>query len=268
MAWKYIFQIAFGSALVLAQTLKHSDSTPAPAVPPTSARVGVDEILSYECARSLATIVSPSEQTGPLFADGKLIFTSLEAQDSSKILLVNAGYGNFVINLVGDGVNRIRFELPTSASGDVRTFFLSYMHGGALRSRYFEYSEARPPFGRDELDYSLVSARRADNLMPHLDYAIHETAEATLSAITEGHVTRNQMARHRVENCEYISRKSPGLAKNLRHNVDLLDLIVMGPRPKASDIAAVVEKPSSASSRAPASVVKAIATDTSASLWK
>jgi hypothetical protein len=232
MAWKHLLQITLGSALVLAQAFTHN-----PPSDKSSSGVAVEEILSYECARSIATIVTPSEQTGPLFADGRLIFTSLEAQDSSLMLLVNAGYGNFVINLERNGVNRIRFEIPSEANAAPRTFFLSYMHGGVLRSRYFEYAEEHAPAGRDELDYSLVNARRADNLVPHLDYAIHETAEATLSAITEGRVTRSQMLRHKVENCEHISRQSPSIAKNLRRSVDMLDLIVMGPKVNSTKVA-------------------------------
>ncbi|MGZ3723764.1 MAG: hypothetical protein ACXVA9_12565, partial [Bdellovibrionales bacterium] len=99
-------------------------------------------------------------------------------------------------------------------------------------------------------------AHRADNLMAHLDYAIHETAEATLSAITEGRVTRSQMLRHKVENCDHISRQTPSLAKNLRHNVDMLDLIVMGPaKPnKTANLAAV----DATGSRAPSSVASVV----------
>src|SRR5665213_1319838 len=155
MAWKHFAQIAFGSSLVLAQAMSHS--APGSIAP---SKVAVEEILSYECARSIATIVSPSEQTGPLFSAGRLVFTSLEAQDQSILLLVNAGYGNFVINLDSKSVNRIRFEIPSEGGGPLKTFFLSYMHGGALRSRYFEFAEGHAPMGRDELDYSLVDARR------------------------------------------------------------------------------------------------------------
>lgn len=224
MAWRQIAQLFFCAGVVLAQTLGRSAS-----IQPASSHVGVEEILSYECARSITTIVDPIDQMGPLFSEGLLVFTSLEAQDASKILLVNAGYGNYAIILEGKGVNRIRFEVPTVDSGPGKVFYLSYFHGGTLRSRYFEFSEGRPPIGHDELDYSLVSPRRADNLLPHLDYAIHETAEATLNAITDGRLKRSQLMKHRIEGCDHISRQSPGIAKNLRHSLDLLDIIVMGP---------------------------------------
>ena len=248
MAWKHLLQIALGSAVLLAQSLTHS--SPTYVISPHPRRVEVGELLSYDCARSIATLVNPSEQTGPLFADGKLVFTSLETQDSSKILLVNAGYGNFVINLEAIGVNRIRFVLPVAATGPTRTFFLSYMHGGLLKSRYFEFSEGRAPLGRDEMDYSFVSAHRAENLMPHLDYAIHETAAATLSAIVEGRVARSQLQRHRVDSCEHISRQTPNVAKNLRHSIDQIDLIVMGPKHKIDTVA----ENAVSGSRGPASV--------------
>jgi predicted regulator of Ras-like GTPase activity (Roadblock/LC7/MglB family) len=249
MSWKTLTQIAVASGLILAQTLTHS----APSSTKAVNRVEAEEVLSYECAKSVATIVSTSEQTGPLFSEGRLIFTSVEAQDQSILLLVNAGYGNFAINLESkDSVNRIRFEVPTEANKAPHTFFLSYLHGGTLRSRYFEYSEDQAPTGHDELDYSLVSARRADYMMAHLDYAIHETAEATLQAITEGKITRSQMMRHKVGDCEHIARMSPSIAKNLRHNLDMLDLIVMGPQVSTGTTASTMA--TVAAGRTPASL--------------
>jgi len=251
MSWKTVTQIAIASGLVLAATLTHS----APSATKAANRVEAEEVLSYECAKSVATIVSPSEQTGPLFSEGRLVFTSVEAQDSSILLLVNAGYGNFAINLEGKGtVNRIRFEIPTEANKPPKTFFLSYLHGGTLRSRYFEYSEDHAPMGHDELDYSLVSARRAEYMMPHLDYAIHETAEATLQAITEGKVTRSQMLRHKVSDCEHIQRMAPAIAKNLRHNLDMLDLIVMGPKSTVGLATTATPQTTVAGGRLPASI--------------
>lgn len=225
MAWHRLLQLIVGSSMMLAKTAS------APPLPKTAARakVMIDEILSYQCARSVATIVSASEQIGPLFAAGRLVFTSLEARDSSKLLLVNAGYGNFAIALSGDGVNRIRFTIPTSEKSGGQEFFLSYLHGGALRSRYFEFSEAEPPVGREDLDFISVEAQRADYLLPHLDYAIHETAKSTLDAITDGKLTRRNLNPHNVENCEHLDRQSPTVARNLRYNLDLLELMMVGP---------------------------------------
>lgn len=216
------------------------------------ASVSDGEILSYKCALSLATLISAKDEPGPLFAVGHLIFTSLETQAQSKILLVNAGHGNFAINLDAEGVNRVRFEIPASGSGPTKTFFLSYMHGGALRSRYFEFSEERPPFGHDELDYSLVTAHRAEYLLPHLNYAIHATAEATLNLITDGKLSRGEMFAHRVESCEHIARQSPNLSRNLRYKLDMIELIVMGAKAKERAIAATEVT----STRGPASVYK------------
>lgn len=190
----------------------------------------VDELLSYQCGQSVSSLVSPSEQQGPLFHQGHLLFTSIEAKDSSKILLVNAGNGNFVLTLEGTGVNRIRFELPTGELSGRKIFYLSYLHGGILRSRYFDFAEGAAPTGHDESDYAWVNVQRAENLLPYLDYAIHETAEATVEALTEGKLVRNQLLRHKVENCEHISRREPRLARNLKYNLDLLDTIILGPR--------------------------------------
>jgi hypothetical protein len=239
MAWNKFLHILLGSTLMLAESIK----APAPATSPL--KVGIEEILSYECARSVTSLVRASDQMGPLFSDGRLVFTSLEANDTTVMLLVNAGYGNFVITLESTGVNRLRFQVPTGQKSGSGTFYLSYLHGGAMRSRYFEYSEGHPPAGREDVEYALVVPRRADYLLPHFDYAIHETAEATLKEITDGRLSRDQLNRHKVENCDHISRQAPTIAKNLRHNIDELDMIVMGPGASGSGgvVAATAAQP-------------------------
>jgi hypothetical protein len=252
-AWRQLTGMLFGGVLVMAQGLAHPHGSTPSAAP--EVHVTVEEILSYDCARSIASIVKSSEPLGPLFSQGQLVFTSIEAADASNILLVNAGYGNFSVALEGAGINRIRFEVPTGDnSGDPQLFFLSYMHGGVLRSRYFEYSEGHAPAGHDDLDYLLVHPQRAENLLPHLDYAIHETAEATLAAITDGKVPRSELSRHRIANCENISRQSPNLARQLRHNLDMLDMIVMGPWPTSPTAPASVVSNNGGGGRMPASL--------------
>lgn len=227
MTNKKIMQVAFGSVLLMALTQKRSQATSMPIEKP--AKVTVEEILSYDCAKNIAGVLTPSDQVGPLFTAGSLVFASLEAQDSSKLLMVNAGSGNFVILLENAGVNRIRFEIPVAGKARASMFFLTYMHGGAMRSRYFDFAEGRPPIGKDELEYSYVVAKRADHLQAHLNYALHETAEATLAAITDGRVDRSKLMRKQVEGCESIDRQSPSVARSLKYNLDQLDLIVSGP---------------------------------------
>ena len=65
--------------------------------------------------------------------------------------------------------------------------------------------------------------------MPHLDYSIHETTKGILNAIVEGRIERTHLAQHKIENCEHIARQSPALALNLRHNLEMLDGLVMAP---------------------------------------
>lgn len=207
-----------------------------------------DEILTYECARTVSTMVETSQQTGPVFSEGLLVFTSIETQGGGKVLIISAGGGTYAIELKHEGVNRLRFELASQESFKPKKFFLTYVHDRIFRSRYFDFSMNRPPLGRDDLDYDLVQARRAEYMLPHLEYAIYETSENALLAITEGRVKRDQMNRHKAENCEHISRKTPGLARNLRHNLDVLELIVMGPPAPKSRI--------QGTSRMPASVKK------------
>jgi hypothetical protein len=213
----------------------HIAVSPIPAPPsPLLAPTDVDEVLSYQCAQSIISLVAPAEQIGPLFAQGQLTFLSLEASDASPLLIVNAGNGNFLIPLTTKGVNRIRFALPTS-DGQQKTFFLSYLHGGALRSRYFEYSEELPPEGHDELDYVWMTPHRAEGLLPHYDYAIHETADATVKALTEGRLTHTNIVPHKVENCEHLARRSARLASDLQRNLDLLDMMLVGQQPVAAN---------------------------------
>lgn len=217
--------------MILAQTKSPSHAPAAEVIPgePHEPKVAVEEILSYDCARNVAGVVNSSHQIGPVFAIGSLVFTSLEAKDASHLLLVNGGGGIYAINLENLGVNRIHFQIPTSGRSVPQSFYLTYMHGASFRSRYFEFSEGRAPLGKDDLDYSLVPARRADYLQAHLNYAIHETAEVTLNAITDGRLRRDQLTLRPVEGCEYIERQAPALARNLKHNLNMLDVIVSGP---------------------------------------
>lgn len=240
MAWNKFFSLLLGCSLVLAETVRTPNH-------PANLKVGADELLAYECAKSVASLVSPAEEIGPIFTDGRLVFTSIEANDASRLLLVNAGYGGFVINLESTGVNRLRFRIPTGANGASTTFFLSYLHGGAsMHSRFFEYSENRPPVGQEEVEYALVEPKRAEYLLPHFDYAIHETAEATVSAITDGKFTRDQLSRHKLQSCEAVAEQAPNLASNLRHNVDMLDILVTGPA--TSDASSAGRMPASITS--------------------
>src|SRR4051812_1702968 len=129
MTFNRVVQVVLGGCLALSQTIKTYKS---PNIVTPSNVVAIDEILSYECARSITSLIGSDEQIGPVFSRGQLVFTSVEAQDSSKLLIVNAGSGNFVVPLESSGVNRIRFEVPTAQRGQLKVFFLSYMHGGTL----------------------------------------------------------------------------------------------------------------------------------------
>lgn len=217
------------------------------AVSTTVVPVKSDEILTYECARNVSTMVETNPQLGPVFSEGLLVFTSIETQGGGKSLIISAGGGTYAIELKHEGVNRLRFELASQASIKPKVFFLTYVHDRIFRSRYFDFSMGRPPAGRDDLDYDFAKVRRAEYMLPHLEYAIYETSVNVLDAITDGRVKREQMNKHKAENCEHLTRKTPGLARNLRHNLDVLELIVLGPPKPASR---------GASSRMPASVLK------------
>ncbi len=225
MAWNKLMQFIFGSTLMMAQTLPTK---------PVYSLATPEEMLSYECARSVTGMLYPLDQTGPLFNDHGLVFTSIDTSASHPILIMSAGTGLFSVPLDGAGVNRIRFSIPTQISGEMKTYFLSYLHGNQSRSRIFDFSNDRPPMGREELDYTEVQVKRAENLLEHFEYAIYTTAEVNLAGLTEGRLSRDQLKRHRAENCDHIQQKSPGLAQNLKRNLDVIEMIVLGPQPKVS----------------------------------
>ena len=101
MSWNDLVKLIFGATL----------SVPQPNSPPVEqVRVQADEVLAYECARSVSTLVRPEDQLGPVFGEKDLIFTSLIAEDLSHLLIVSAGRGNFVVRLEGAGVQRLRFH--------------------------------------------------------------------------------------------------------------------------------------------------------------
>lgn len=193
-----------------------------------SLSTNLNELLTYDCARSVASVVDPSLQTGPVFSQGQLVFTSVATADTSPILIVSAGAGTYVLPLAHKGVNRIRFEMATLESSHNQMFYLSYLHDTALRSRVFEFSMGRPPLGKDELDFSLARPQRASYLEAHLEYAIWETSTSQLNAYVEGSLKKSQMDLHKF-NCEHLHRKSPALAGNLKRNLDELEMMLKGP---------------------------------------
>lgn len=220
-----------------------------PAPQPVVAQPSLDELLSYECARSISTMVQRSAQTGPVFSDGLITLTAVEARDLSVILILNAGAGTYALTLEHEGVNRLRFYLPTHLAGGPRSFYISYMPAErGYRARLLELSMNRPPNGKDDLDYAAVAVSRADKMLEHYDYAIFSTVGNMLTALTEGRVSRNEFERQKPENCEYISRWTPALARTIRRELDVVEMIVMGPKPASkSDVAL------STTSRMPAS---------------
>jgi len=240
MLWNKLMQLFFGGSLIVAQTLPPD---------PLYIRASMDELLSYECGKSVAGMLPAREQTGPVFSDHGLVFTSIEAADTSRLLVLSAGAGTYSVRLEKAGVNRIRFAIPVKGAGGTQTYFLSYLHDPVSNSRVFDFSSGRPPLGKDETDYALLNVRRADHLLPNLDYSIHETAESLLAALTEGRLRRDQVLRQKAENCEHITRKTPVLGRNLKRNLDVVEMIVMGPKlagPKLAGPKLAGRKPASA----------------------
>jgi|GEM_PF-3653195 len=245
MLWHTILQVIFGLGVTV---------TSKPALPdPMQTQASMEELLSYECAKSVSTMLLPEDQIGPVFSVNELVFTSIEANDNSRLLIVSAGVGTYSIPLERAGVNRLRFSIPVHGSAQPKNFYLGFLHDSVTRSRFFDFSVNRPPMGKEETDYAFVVPHRADGLLPNLEYKVHETAEGMLASLTEGRLARAQITRQKAENCEHIVRKTPALGRNLMRNLDVVERIVLGPRSKpAKTIAATAMV--ATSSRAPASL--------------
>lgn len=178
-------------------------------------QVSAGEALAYNCGKNLASLASSTAQRGPLFAVGDLIFTSVEASDLSRLLLVNSGAGNFVLRLKG-GLNRIRFQIPGMSGRPGHMYFLSYIHGDGAPSRFFEVGEDRAPIGHEVTDYQLISAARAEYLEPYLVYAIQKTALNMASALSEGRLSRSVLHIQPLPACQALVRRTPSLVKSLK----------------------------------------------------
>lgn len=218
MFWNKLMNLLLGGSLVIAQAVPVNTERPVP----------IEEILSYDCARSVASLSDVDNQVGPLFSRDDLVFTSIATTTAEPLLLVSAGAGTFSVPLLGSGVNRLHIEIP-SATSRAQDYYISYLHGTTYRSRVFEFSMNRPPEGHDEFEYRDVAPTRADELQAHFEYAIFETAENTATAVANGSLERKQIHLAKSDKCSYISRRSPSVEQSIRHNLALLDMIVTGP---------------------------------------
>lgn len=202
-------------------------------IPQPLVQPSLDELLSYECARGVSTMVHLEAQVGPIFSDGLITLASTEARDGSNVLILNAGAGNYAVALHHDGVNRIRFHLPTHRKGETHPYYVAFIPGVRTFSpRLMELSMDRPPRGKDELDYAPVALFRADKLIEHYEYAILATAGNLLSALSEGRVARSQLEKRRPINCDRVASAAPSIARNIRRELDVVEMIVKGPQPK------------------------------------
>ncbi len=234
--WNHLVQFVFGLSVIIK-----------PSAEPISLRSSIDELLTYECAKNVAQMLEPADQMGPVFSDYELVFTGLEASDRSRLILLTAGQGLFLIPLVNQGINRIRFALPAQGP-----YFMSFLYDPLTRSRVFEFSRGRPPMGKEETDFALVHPFRSDQLLPNLEYKIHKTAESIVAALTEGQLDRSLIGNHKAHSCEHLERKSPRLGQVLAIDLKVIEQIVLGPKSKSAKVIAAVARMNS--SRAPASV--------------
>jgi hypothetical protein len=199
--------------------------------------VSLEEVLSFECARRVAAISPEDHQIGPVFQRAGIVVTSIGAASGERFLIINGGAGVYSARLLGVGVNRIRFSVPTNVATAPRTYFLAYLHGGSADSRMFELAPEQPPSGREETDYLEVTLARAENLLPHFEYNIYETVEQTLHQITNRRIGRGELGSSTPDVCDHITRKSPSLGRTLRYDLEMIADFVRGPKTRAGSVA-------------------------------
>lgn len=199
--------------------------------PPTPA--SVDEMLTYECARSVVNYLSSQEvDIGPIFHRDGLVFTSIDLANGTSSLIVSAGSGTFAVPITSGEINRVRFSLPKGSKSEAHTYFMAYVYGLGLTSKTLEFSSGRPPEGRDVLDYSPVAATRAEELLPYLEYAVHEKIKRTVKAVNEKRLAAADIGHLNPFVCEHISRTRPDLGRTIRQNLAFLEKLVMPPKKK------------------------------------
>jgi len=124
--------------------------------------------------------------------------------------------------------------LPINSSGEVQTYFLGYIHGERYRSRALEFSTEKAPNGREDIDYQPARIHRSENLLSHLEYALFQTTQATLSALAQKRISARDMNVVNAETCDHIARRSPALARNMRFDLDVMTREIMSPRKVAT----------------------------------
>lgn len=215
--WQKLLALIFGSSLTAVQQ---------PVYPPAT----LEELLTYDCAKVVAEIVGNGPQIGPVFHQQGLVFTSLSNARGQKMLIADAGAGLFTIPLNDVGVNRMRLTLPTAALGAPKTFYLTYIHGDRYRSRVTEFAVERAPAGHEDLDYQLAHVFRDKTVVAHLEYAIFQTTQAAVLAISRKTVARQDLTVVREDACAHIARSSPALARNMEADLELIRREIIGPK--------------------------------------
>lgn len=188
----------------------------------TSLPATLDEMLTFECAREVANAAPVEKSLGPVFFREGLAFTSISSSDASDMLLINAGAGQYSVKLPSHGVNRIRFEIPALGRLKPKSYFMSFVAGGRQNSRLFELSAERVPPGRDELDFQLLHPKRSTHLLSHFEFSVFETADQLAGALAAKRFSSRDYAIPNIRACDHIARRSPGLARTLRHHLEII----------------------------------------------
>jgi hypothetical protein len=217
MFWNRLISVMLGGGMIMARPLRGGEAAP----------VRLPELLSYECAR----VVAGLRPAGPLFRERDLIFASYATTGERPELMLSSGAGLFALELAHQGINRLRFELADAVGRHQVTYYLTYLHDERLGSRYLEFAINEPPLGHFDIDYLAVVPRRADHLVPQLDYATFLTSANSRRSNGAG-ATAGLARQDLNEACGHLRRENPTLARGLFANFE--DLTVSAARLPAS----------------------------------
>jgi hypothetical protein len=227
VAYRSLFVFA-----ILASAFMRSSASP---------QVSEAELSTYECARSLGAMLVADDQTGPVFYRNDIAFTSINASNGSRILIVANAMGLFEFSLPSSGINRLRFELPVNER-QTQIYYLGFMPGGGTaQSRIFEFSAGDPPFGKLDEHFKPSHGTRASRLVQHFNFAIFETADTMVNALIDGKLERHSVRRDYIQRCDHLA--------NVLKQVNRIEMLVLGPKIDAPGV-----KSSPTSSRQPASL--------------
>lgn len=191
-------------------------------VPRTSSTVSQTQpSLSYNCGRSVASILGRKDQIGPLLLVGDFLVTSVMASDRTALLIIANDKDFFASPIDEYSINRLEFHIPDE-HGHSTKYFLSYSHGAKSLPEIHQFSVDLPPEGHENEYYRRVALRRVPALNRHLDFSTFRTAENIVKKVTQGITKKENLLRQDFSYCDQLKLESPSLGMAIEQQLKRL----------------------------------------------